>query len=70
MEHIRPKIFSTAFASHKIRVRAQKKDAKLIYSFFACLFSLGYSYSEKLVRMMFLEQKREYIKISFGVSSI
>lgn len=70
MEHVRPKIFSTAFAGHKIRVWTQKKDSKLIYPFFACLFSLGYSYSEKLVRMMFLEEKREYIKISFGVSLI
>lgn len=36
---------------------------------FACLFSLEYNYIEKLVRMMFLEEKKEYIKISFGVSS-
>ena len=41
----------------------------LIYSFLPATFSLEYNYIERLVRMRFSEKKREYIKISFGVSS-
>jgi hypothetical protein len=44
----------------------------LIYSFLPAYFPWNIIIVKKkkeLVRMMFLEEKREYIKISFGVSS-
>lgn len=41
----------------------------LIYSFLPATFSLEYNYIERLGKNEVFREKREYIKISFGVSS-